>query len=1123
MKCPNCEFNIDDDMLYCGKCGTKMERQCPQCGFLNPLHFLFCGKCGQKLDIPSEPEKRIFSVDEKIQKIQKYLPKGLTDKILSQKDRIEGERKQVTVMFCDMKGFTSLSESLGAEDAYTIMDQVYEILIHKVHDYEGTVNEFTGDGIMALFGAPIALEDAPQRAIRSAYAIHREMTRFSDKLQQEKEEIFPIRMRIGINSGPVVVGTLGNDLRVEFKAVGDTVNLASRMEGISEPGTTYVTENTFKLTEGFFRFEALGKKEIKGKIKSIKVYRVIAPSTRKTRFDVSAEQGLTPFIGRGREFELLLDGFKRVKQGRGQVFSIMAEAGLGKSRLLYEFRKAIVSEDATFLEGKCLSYSRGEAYHPVIDVLKSNFEIQDGERDFEIVEKVRSGIKAIGVGETQTLPYLLDLLSVEESGINGLSMSPEEKKERIIGAVDRITLKGSEIRPLILAIEDLHWIDKYSKIYFKNLMDRIPGSKIFLIFTYRPEFVHTWGRKSYHSQITLTRLSDRESNAVMTHILEEKNIDTSLKKLILEKTEGVPFFIEEFIKSLKEMNLIKVKNHEYYLSKDIEAVSIPSTIQDIIMARVDSQAEGAKELLQIGSVIEREFSYELIKIVTEKSENTLNDLLFELRDSELIYERGIYPKSVYVFKHALTRAVVYDSILIKRKKRMHGNIGSAIETLYKDNIHEYYGVLVTHFIESGDYIKAAEYSKLAGNKAESSVNFQDAIAYAKKRIFCLEKCEKTEQIEKKIIDARTNLGYYFIKMDYFSEAKKPIGPIVDLARKYDYKSKLPDIISILGIYKWSVEENYNESITYFKEALKISNQINDISLSRFPNYWMGVALSFMCQFKDALQHFEIAMEIVVKKGTLWDIAVVKSCIGYFVHAHQGNADFAYQSCDKALQLAEETMDVFPKAFAYSNFGVACYIKGSFDKAEEHLLKGISFCEKIGIYTWNAFTQHNLGELYFDMGEYDKSKEHYANSILVMKKNQTMPSWNKLNRVCLAKAKVMGNEKNIDIEPLFEDESTNKIELYSGLIKRSIGEIFLNIDDRHIPEAEDWIKKAIETNIKNDMMWQLGKDHALYAELFKRKGDQPNARDMLKKAVNIFKKCKAQGWVDKYKKKISVFP
>jgi len=294
-----------------------------------------------------------------------------------------------------MEGFTNLSERLGPEEAYSIMDQVYEILIHKVHDYEGTVNEMTGDGIMALFGAPIALEDAPQRAIRSGLAIHREMVRFSDKIRAESL-IPPLKMRIGIHTGPVVVGTLGNDLRVEFKAVGDTVNLASRMEGLADPGATYVTEDTFKLTEGLFRFEALGELEVKGKEEAVKTYRVIAPSTRRTRFDVSAERGLTPFVGRERELELLLDGFERSKGGRGQAFSIIAEAGVGKSRFLYEFRKAIANEDVTFLEGKCLSYSRSVAYHPVIDILKSNFDIHERRWGYRDKGKGRKGPKNIG-------------------------------------------------------------------------------------------------------------------------------------------------------------------------------------------------------------------------------------------------------------------------------------------------------------------------------------------------------------------------------------------------------------------------------------------------------------------------------------------------------------------------------------------------------------------------------------------------------------------------------------------------------------------------------------------------------------------------------------------------------
>jgi class 3 adenylate cyclase/ribosomal protein L40E len=545
MKCPKCQADNKEKAKFCRKCGTKFLLICSKCGAENLPGDNFCDQCGHNnLTLPSEPTPRELSFDEKIDKIQRYLPKGLTEKILSQRERIEGERKHVTVMFCDMEGFTPLVEKLGPEDAYAITDDVYELLIHKVHDYDGTVNEMTGDGIMALFGAPIALEDAPQRAIRSAFAIHRGMARLTDKLKKERKEISPFKMRIGIHTGPVVVGTVGNNLRVEFKAVGDTVNLASRMEGIAEPGATYVTKDTFRLTEGLFRFEALGDKKVKGKKEPISVYRVIAPSTRRTRFDVSAERGLTHLVGRERELDLLLDAFERTKAGRGQAISIMSEAGVGKSRLLYEFRKRISNEDVTFLEGKCLSYSRGVAYHPVIDILKSNFDVREGDNDSEIIEKTKKGIDVLGADEATTLPYLLELLSVTDSGIDKIMMSPEGKKDQIIEALKRIVLKGSEIRPLVMAIEDLHWVDKSSEDVLKYLLESIPGAAVFLIFTYRPEFVHKWGAKSFHNQLTLSRLSNRETLSMVIHLLETEEVDRDFEELILAKTEGVPFFIE---------------------------------------------------------------------------------------------------------------------------------------------------------------------------------------------------------------------------------------------------------------------------------------------------------------------------------------------------------------------------------------------------------------------------------------------------------------------------------------------------------------------------------------------------------------------------------------------------
>ncbi len=1120
MLCPKCQFENREGAVFCGKCGAGLSLDCPKCNTENPPENSFCDKCGHHLILPFEQTPKDLSFDEKLDKIQRYLPKGLTDKILSQRDKIEGERKQVTVMFCDLEGFTQLSEKLGPEDAYTIMDQIYEILIHKVHDYEGTVNEMTGDGIMALFGAPIALEDAPQRAIRSAYAIHREMTRLNDKMKQEKEGIPPLKMRIGIHTGPVVVGTLGNDLRVEFKAVGDTVNLASRIENIAEPGAIYVTEDTFRLTEGFFRFEALGEKKIKGKEGAVKTYRVIAPSTRRTKFDVSAERGLTPFVGRDRELELLLDGFERVKTGRGQAFSIMAEAGVGKSRLLYEFRKAVANEDVTFLEGKCLSYSRGIAYHPIIDILKSNFDIQENDGDTEIREKVIRGLKVLGADEATTLPYLLELLSVKDSGIDQIPMSPEARKDRIMRALKRIVLKGSEIKPLIMAFEDLHWIDKSSEDSLKDLLDSISGANIFLIFTYRPEFVHTWAAKSYHSQLTLNRLSNRECLLMVSHLLGTSDIDKNLEELVLEKAEGVPFFIEEFLKSLKELAIIKKSNGRYQLIENIPEMTIPSTIQDVIMARVDALPEGAKELLQTGSVIEREFGYKLINRVTGLQEQELLSHLSCLKDVELLYERGVYPQSTYIFRHALTREVVYDLILDGKKKRLHEQIANAIEDVYKDNIAEYYEILAGHYTKSESYEKGAEYLKLAGKKAERSGSLSDAIACGEKRIEFLEKLPQEDDVLRKIIDSRTILGLYQVQMYNLIEAKKIIDPIIEFTLNSGYKRRISQIHSILGVYNYVIEENYPKALKHLKEALKISQDEKDTASLFFANFWLGAASSDCCEFDKSADYIQKALKINITANTAWGIAAVRGVMSFGIEFPTGQINLSHQTSAEAIRIAEESGDIYSRATAYTCHGVSCFGKGFLEKALTNLLKGADLCENINLISFGPLAHLYLGETYFAMGEYQKSKYHYGNSIMLLEKNRLTPSLVNLIKIALARSKVLANEKDIDLPSLYSMAAENKIRMYDGSMARYISEILISIDDQHISEAEDWIKKAIKADERYGMMFHLGQDYALYADIVRHKGDQSKAREKLGRAIDVLKECGADRWVEKYEKEFA---
>jgi tetratricopeptide (TPR) repeat protein len=949
------------------------------------------------------------------------------------------------------------------------------------------------------------------------------MVRYSDQIKKQKKGISSLKMRIGIHTGPVVVGTLGNDLRVEFKAVGDTVNLASRMEKLAEPGTTYVTEETFKHTEGFFRFEALGEKEVKGKQELVRTYRVIAPSTRRTRFDVSAERGLSRFIGRDRELEILLDGFERSKAGQGQAFSIVAEAGLGKSRLLYEFRKAVSSENLTFLEGKCLSYSRGVAYHPHIDILKSNFDIEEGDKDIEIEEKVKKSLKILGVDEASTLPYLLELLTVKDTGVDKISMGPEARKERIIGALRQIVIKGSEIRPLIMAFEDLHWIDKSSEESAMDLLDSISGARVLLIFTYRPEFVHTWGGRSYHSQLNLNRLSNRESLMMVSHLLGVDELDTPLEELILEKTEGVPFFIEEFIRSLKDLKIIEEKDNKYFLEKNLRDVTIPSTIQDVIMARVDSLSEEAKAVLCTGSVIEREFSHELIKQLSSLSEQELFAHLSVLKDSELIYERGIYPQSTYVFKHALTREVVYNSLLTKRKQKLHEKIGQTIEKLSVENIDEQCGILTEHFIRSGNYGKGAKYSELAGKKAARAASNSDAIEYAKKRVFCLERLPRTDEIPRKLIDARTILAGYYTTSSRLVEAKEAVDPVFDLALKLNYQKRLPGIHIAIGLHSLWVKENYREGLRHLDEVSKISEKADDPMSFYMPlwfsNYYLGAHLSHNCEFERSLAYIRKCLELSRAANDLMAIpfATGSESLNYI---YQGKIDRAHQTTLETLHMAKETSAMFVEGMAFNAYGMSCYYKGLFDEAKNSLLKGLDFCERTGHVVWGSLGALSLGDIYFDLGKYEEAKSCYKRGLSILEPGKILPSLMKLLEVAVVRVKALERERDVDLSELIQYYNANKFKVFQAWMARYIVEILLNIGEGQISDAEDWIKKAIDSAKKSSMRWFLGSSYALYAELFKRKGDQSSVKAKLAKAINIFKECGADGWVEKYEKELA---
>ena len=1121
MKCPKCQFENPDEMKFCGECGAKIEIFCSSCNFSNPPQFKFCGECGHKLSPELESPPKDQSFDEKLEKIQRYLPKGLTEKILSQRDRIEGERKQVTVMFCDMEGFTSLSEKLGPEEAYSTIDKVYEILIHKVHDFEGTVNEMTGDGIVALFGAPIALEDAPQRAIRSALAIHREMVKFSETVR-DKNQTPAIKMRIGIHTGPVVVGTVGNDLRVEFKAVGDTVNLASRIEEIAEPGTTYITEETFKLTEGVFRFEGLGAHEIKGKETPVKIYQVLAPSTLRTRFDVSSESGLTPFVGRERELEILLDGLQRTKTGRGQAISIIAEAGVGKSRLLYEFRKAIANENVTFLEGKCLSYSRNVAYHPVIDILKSNYGIRDGDGDFEVREKVKRGLEFLEVDEDSTLPYLLELLLVKNGGLEDLCLSPEDRKERIIEALNRIVLKGSEIHPLIIAIEDLHWIDKSSEDRFKSLLDCISGARVFLIFTYRPEYIHTWSGKSYHSQITLNQLSNRESLALIAHLLGTENIDGALEDLILEKTEGIPFFIEAFVKSLKDLKIITKEDGKYLLAKDIEAFIVPSTVHDVIMARVDSLPKGAKEVLQTGSVIEREFRYELIKQVTELPEQELLSNLSVLKDSELLYERGIYPQSTYIFKHALTQEVVYNSLLLKRRKEIHEKIGRSIEMMHKDRLEEFYETLAHQYSLSANSKKAYQYLKLSGNKATRNNSLNEAFSFYKKAIDVLHQMpddieNKREEIETRLLLAMPIrlLGYPNGSLQILEEGERLSKELGDEKSYIAFHGKLGHFYAVRGELELAREHAEN--------AFKIAEDTQDVDLvAPITIDLCGVCIVAGYPLKIA-ETVPKVLDIIEKMGRESEFFgmrynVYSALLSFLGQAFSwlGNFEEGVRRCEKGRHFGYMYKSTYGMGWVEFCFGCLYELMGDGKEAIEHFIQSIGYLERAKGFLLLGNAWSRLGFGYLLLGDLDNALRHIQKGLKIQN-NMKIPYYESTHYLYLSDFYLAsGDLKNAQdcIKRALKLSRKNQEKQYEGISLILLGRIMSKKDASVRTKAAECIREGIKLLDELEIKPYCAQGYLFLGEHHIDEGRGEEAVQNLKKAKAMFKQMRMLYWSTK---------
>jgi class 3 adenylate cyclase/tetratricopeptide (TPR) repeat protein len=712
MQCSKCGHENRAGAKFCEECAAPLARVCANCGAPLSPTAKFCSECAHPAGAstaPTQPAAPRFDAP------QTYTPKYLAEKIISSKAALEGERKHVTVLFADIKGSMELLADRDPEEAKSIIDPVLGHMMDAVHRYEGTVSLVMGDGIMALFGAPLAHED---HAVRACYAA----LRMQDLVRQYTEQVrrrhgAEVLVRVGLNSGEVVVRSIGSDLHMDYTAVGQTTHLAARMEQLASPGTTRLTAETLKLAEGFVQVKPLGAIPVKGMAEPREVFELVGGSAVRTRLQAARARGLTRFIGRDVEIEQVRSAAQLARGGHGQIVAIVGEAGVGKSRLLHEFIHSHHSHGWLVLESSSVSYGKATPFLPVTDLLRAYLRIEDRDDARGIRAKIIGTLLALDRTLESVVPAIAWLLDALEPGDPFLNLEPAARRKRAVEGTKALLIRESRVQPLMVVFEDLHWIDAETQAVLDGLAESVPTAAVLLAVNYRPEYRHGWSAKTFYRQLRIDPLPPESADKLLETLLGTHDSVTPLKQLLIRRTEGNPLFLEESVRTLVESRALAGEPGAYRLDRDLGSVQIPATVQAILATRIDRLRPELKRVLQAASAIGKDVPFILLEPIAELTGDDLRSALQELQAAEFLYEATLFPNLEYTFKHALTHEVAYGSMLEDRRRALHAQIADTIERLHADRLSELLDVLAHHAVRGKLGAKAVSYLRQAAEKA----------------------------------------------------------------------------------------------------------------------------------------------------------------------------------------------------------------------------------------------------------------------------------------------------------------------------------------------------------------------------------------------------------------------
>jgi class 3 adenylate cyclase/tetratricopeptide (TPR) repeat protein len=839
MRCPGCQAENRPGVKFCEECGAPLEATCPACGTRIPARRRFCGECGAALASPAPaaaPEGG--PADVRSAAPQVYTPPHLAERILKDRRALVGERKQVTVLFADVSGFTSISERLDPEEVHALINGAFQRMLAEIHRYEGTVNQFLGDGLMALFGAPVAHEDHARRAAHAALGIAGALADYRRELGRTRGIDFRIRM--GLNTGLVVVGAIGDNLRMDYTAVGDTTNTAARMQQLAEPGQIVVAEATERLIAPFFELRQLGTFTVKNREQPVAAWELLRPRLTTSRLAARVARGRSPFVGREDALVTLERAFAAARGGRGQVVFVVGDAGMGKSRLLLEFRERVAGQ-ATWAQGDCISFGRSIPFLPVVEMLRRLFGIVDRDGEADIVAKIERGLAFMGGEAREVSPYLRFLLSVDPGDAAVAAMDPLPRRAGIVGAVMRWAAVGSRQQPLVLVIEDAHWIDPASEDLLRALTESLTGMAVLLVVTYRPVYQQPFGDRTYYWRVPLQPVDEADAVRIVRAALAVEDLPWELAAPIARKAEGNPFFLEEIGRALVEGGAVQVERGRLVTARSVAMITIPDTVQDVIAARLDRLEEPQKRTVQTASVIGREFALGLLRRVSDVQDQ-LERSLHELKRIELIYEKAGLREPEYVFRHALTQDVAYASLLQAERRRLHAVIGAAIEELHAGRLEERAEELVYHFTRGEVWERVVRYAREAAERAAALCVDDKAVEYYETALQALGQLPETADTARAGVEVRLAMRAPLWRGGQPERLAALFREAEVLANRHGLTDRLDAVYAFLVQYHWARGE-HGRALEYARRCLERAEARGDLGLRV-----TGLFYSLHCRF-----------------------------------------------------------------------------------------------------------------------------------------------------------------------------------------------------------------------------------------------------------------------------------